>query len=71
MKNKITPPHKTQLCKTQLCKTMVVEVDLEISSIEILQQYIEDLTAEIIRANKAIEIKHKAKNTAESFFKNK
>ena len=61
MKNKITSPHKT----------MVVERDIEISSIEILQQYIEDLKTEIIRTNKAIEIKHKAKSAAESFFKNK
>lgn len=43
--------------------------DLEMMSVEALQDYIGELEAEIARAKKAIEGKQSARNAAESVFK--
>jgi len=43
--------------------------DLEVMSIEALREYIEDLQAEIRRAEQAIAAKDKARAGAEAFFK--
>lgn len=43
--------------------------DLEVMSVEALNDYIADLEAEIARARAAISAKGEARNAAESFFK--
>lgn len=50
-------------------KSSVEKRDLEVMSVEKLQEYIEDLEREITRAKVAITHKGKARSAAESFFK--
>jgi uncharacterized small protein (DUF1192 family) len=50
-------------------KKKPVPKDLEVMSIEALREYIEDLKAEILRAEGMIAAKDKARLGAEAFFK--
>ena len=50
-------------------RTVPEKKNLDIMSIEELQEYIGDLEAEIVRARETIEHKQAAKSSADGFFK--
>lgn len=51
-------------------KSTVEKRDLEVMSVEKLDEYIEDLEGEISRVRVVIDYKGDARSNAESFFKN-